>query len=207
MNKRNKTIVATLVLLITSILIVVVIKIQPNEYEKNFEDNGRTDEPYKLNVPLHEMDFEEYRYCHPGSTAALMNFNRKVKLPCDVEYYASKEDLEPIIKLEKGTEVYVMTKGGSLPIGYGYQCWPDYDKGWRYGYVFLTEDFEKLTEDMEMYYVKSKQLEKVAAEFYEINENSFLGTTKKEYVKNITQAIDISLQYNGAYLSNYLIER
>ena len=193
MNKRNKTIVATLVLLITSILIVVVIKIQPNEYEKNFEDNGRTDEPYKLNVPLHEMDFEEYRYCHPGSTAALMNFNRKVKLPCDVEYYASKEDLEPIIKLEKGTEVYVMTKGGSLPIGYGY--------------VFLTEDFEKLTEDMEMYYVKSKQLEKVAAEFYEINENSFLGTTKKEYVKNITQAIDISLQYNGAYLSNYLIER
>jgi hypothetical protein len=95
----------------------------------------------------------------------------------------------------------------SIPLGYGYQCWPDYDKGWRYGYVFLTEDFEKLTEDMEMYYVKSKQLEKVAAEFYEINENSFLGTTKKEYVKNITQAIDISLQYNGAYLSNYLRDR
>lgn len=97
----------------------------------------------------------------------------------------------------------------SIPLGYGYQCWPDYDKGWRYGYVFLTEDFEKLTEDMEMYYVKSKQLEKVAGVIYKRNKPLYnhLYGTKRETIKEFTQQVDGILWMNGAYLSNSLRER
>lgn len=96
-----------------------------------------------------------------------------------------------------------------LPIeGYGLRCWPDYDKGWRYGYPLLTEEFEKLPENSKMYYVKSKELEKVATYLYRNSEQiSAIPFTEEEYVQNIIQYIDVMLWRNGVYISNDIRER
>ena len=59
-----------------------------------------------------------------------------------------------------------------------------------------------------MYYVKSAQIEKVAEAFYENNPKQIGSSmTKKEYVKKATQYIDRVLYDNGAYISNYLLEK
>jgi hypothetical protein len=190
---------------------MAVVRNMPNEYEKNFSENERTDQPYKLKTPLHEMDFDEYGYYFKTLTAPVgldYSISNKTVLPCDVEYYALQDDSEPILTLKKGTEVCISSEKGEIPIGYGLKCWPDYEKGWRYGYAFLSEDFEDLSENAQKYYVKSKQLEKVAIERYKNNKDVYgIFQTEKEYVQSVTQEIDEVLYFNGAYLSNYLIER
>jgi len=159
------------------------------------------------------MDFDEYGYYFKKQLTAPVGLDvyrtsNKTILPCDVEYYALKDDSEPILTLKKGTEVCICSEKEGIPIGYGLKCWPDYEKGWRYGYAFLTEDFEDLPENAQMYYVKSKQLEKVAIERYKDNKDVHgKFQTEKEYVQNVTQEIDRVLYLNGAYLSNNLRDR
>ena len=214
MKKKTKLFIVLGILVLLVVIIVANNQpIEPNEYVKNFEDNGRTDQPYKLNIPLHEMDFEKY-YGHYFTTMSApiggtSNKNYKVKLPCDINYYASKEDSEPTLTLKKGTEVYVDAKDNVIPIiGYGLRCWPDYDKGWRYGYPFLTEEFESLPEDAKMYYVKSKELENFMAELYKNTEEFIkIAFTEEEYIQNTIQHIDQILWSNGVYISNDIRER
>ena len=204
---KNKEILFVIALLIL-LTIVFVVWNMPNKYEKTFVDNGEN-EPYAQGVPLHEMDFAVYEDYFPDATSALgYNYERKIELPCDINYYASKEDSKPVLTLKKGTSVYVMPKDYAIPIGYGLQCWPDYEKSWRYGYVFLTEDFEYLLEDTEMYYVKSNELEKVADAFYQANQKAYSKRySARKFTKLITQEIDEVLYRNGAYLSNALRDK
>ena len=125
------------------------------EVEENFTDNGKN-EPYARQIPLDEMDFQVYDdYFTKFSTLVQYNYDRKISLPCDVEYYESKEDSEPILTLEKGTKVYVLPDNERSIEGYGWCCWPDYEEGWRYGNPFLTIDFTYISEEYPMYYVKS----------------------------------------------------
>lgn len=204
MKKKNKLLIALGALVILAFIIVVN---QPNEYEKNFVDNG-ANKPYAQKIPLHEMDFEEYSYYFPNAHNLLgCNYDREIELPCDVNYYTLKDDSEPILTLKKGTKVYIMSTDYVIPIGYGWRCWPDYDEGWRYGYAFTTEDFKNFAKDSEMYYVKSAQLEEVAGAFYKANKES-LGNyyTEKQYKKSVILYIDKKLCSNGAYLSDELRE-
>ena len=188
--------------------IVLVVNCMPNEYEKTFVDNGKN-EPYAQGVPLHEMDFEAYEDYFLNATTALgYNYTREIELPCDVNYYASKEDSKPVLTLKKGTTVYVMSSNGIVPIGYGFQCWPDYEKGWRYGYTFLKADFRFIPDGAEMYYVKSNELEKVVGAFYKANQKKLKNYYREsQYKKLVTQYIDESLYLGGAYLSEYLRDR
>ena len=177
------------------------------EVEENFTDNDKN-EPYARQIPLDEMDFQVYDDYFPKIRAMILyNYDRKISLPCDVEYYESKEDSEPILTLEKGTKVYVLPDNERTIEGYGWCCWPDYEEGWRYGNPFLTIDFTYISEEYPMYYVKSEQLEKVAEAFYESNRDSFSSIRKKDYVRRTTQYIDQILYDNGAYISKALLEK
>ena len=135
--------------------------------EANFQDNGM-DEPYSQGTPLDEMDFRVYEHYLPQAMAVDsqdVTMTSTVILPCDVVYYRSKEDTEPALTLEKGTEVvydYFYYRGESwrwdYDYGYGACCWPDYEQEWRYGYPFVTNNFSGDLEDTEMYYVRGKEL-------------------------------------------------
>ena len=182
------------------------------QMQENFKDNGKG-EPYANEVPLNEMDFAVYDKYFPQATTLLKyNFDRKISLPCNVEYYSAKEDATPALTLEKGTEVYVLPDGEIHIPGYGTVCWPDYEEGWRYGSPFLTVDFSYLwevypEEAVPMYYVKTEQLEQVEQSFYESNQKSFARITKAEYVKNVVLQIDQVLYDNGAYMSEELLKK
>lgn len=169
--------------------------------KKGFIDNQKN-EPYALKIPLDEMDFDVYsEYFLMAETLNDPNFNRKIVLPCDVNYYVRKEDSKPAFTLKKGTEVYILPDRKAFSIvGYGLQCWPDYQEGWRYGCPFITEDTTNIVDGNTMYFVKSAQLERAAGAFYKANRKQLrYRCTPWDFPEIITQYVDRILYENGVF--------
>lgn len=210
--KKTRYICAVVIVLIASCILlpIGISTYRQASLRKNFTDNQQN-EPYALGIPLDEMDFTVYdKYFPTASTLLLHNYTRKIALPCDVDYFASKEDEEPVLTLKKGTAVYVLNDKEENPVGYGIRCWPDYQEEWRYGYQFLTADFTSVREgDLPMYYVKASQLEKVAEAFYKANTKQLRNDYRfsaSYYAQKATQYIDKILYDAGAFCSEQLEE-
>lgn len=207
--KKKKKLFIVLGALVLLAVIILVIDSQPNEYERNYEDVN-SNKPYSMKEPLHEADLDTYKnYVEVAHTLlGNVNYVRKIELPCDVKYYERKEDSKPALTLKKGTEVYVLAEDNFDKPGYGWCCWPDYEKGWRYGIPFLTQDFKEYPKDTKMYYVKLNQLEKVCGAFYDANKDPIAKyLSKKEYIEEHTLKIDERLCFNGFFLSNELRDK
>ena len=179
-------------------------------------DNGKG-QPYSQQVPLSEMDFSAYMY---GSTfprivaddAALI-LAREVALPCDVEYYCSKEDTKPALVIKKGTPVFIYPENSLFSTyGYGLMCWPDYEPGWRYGIPLMEEDFSRGDiafsnwENLDLYYVKTEQLEKTAQAYTDLEKNKayFSAMYQRQLcdpAKIMVQTVDRELYRSGAFCS------
>lgn len=188
-----------------------------SQFQEKFKDrdNGR-EQPYSRQVPLSEMDFSAYMY---GSTfpriEALMGYDlaREVALPCDVEYYCSKEDTEPALVIKKGTPVFIYPENGTpRTYGYGLVCWPDYEPGWRYGIPLMEKDFSRGDiafsnwENLDLYYVKTEQLEKTTQAYADLekNKNYFFNMYRDTWydpVKIYIQTVDRELYRSGAFCS------
>ncbi len=192
------------------VLIVIILSVfaraqyEDYLYKKNFKPN-RFNQPYSRGVPLDEMDLSRYRTYLGKVAAPQVEVDPSIKtinLPCDVEYYRSKSDKQPVLTLKKGTTVYVYDDRGDAPIGYGMSCWPDYDSKWRYGYPFSTSELTDYSCES-MYFVKSKQLKSVAKAHYKFNKDKYLNRgvrmTSSLYVKNVTRKIDLGLYFAGAF--------
>lgn len=205
--KRSTKLVA--VALIISLLTFFLTSCQDAhaELEKNFQDNGKG-EPYSQKIPLSEMDFSPYvaeLFTVMTIAPIAHNYTREIVLPCDVEYYTAKTDKTPAVTLEKGTTVYVLPSDEpEFPtVGYGMQCWPDYEKGWRYGQPFYKEEFKygmMSRYGQPWYYVKSNQLEAVAREFCLVN-NFYKSRNPYSPEKAGIEFIDRALYEYGAFCS------
>ena len=166
-------------------------KFRPNKWE----------EPYSKNIPLDEMNFGEYGYYFRiYASGAYPDMVNTVQLSCDVRYYAKPGDKEPVLTLQKGTTVVI-----ALPAdeGVGIRCWPDYQKGWRYGTPFPVEGSTEDTAERQMYYVRTKDLVKVAEVFADTNWRYFKGDflTKHAAAKRLVLSIDVSLYQDGCFCS------
>ncbi|MBR5248195.1 MAG: hypothetical protein IKV27_04515 [Lachnospiraceae bacterium] len=176
------------------------------KWEENFIDNQKK-EPYSLGMPLEEMDFDVYHdYFYPQISIAINhNYTQSIILPCDVEYYNSKNDQNPTLTLKKGSTIYVVTNNSDVneKIGYGLVCWPDYEHGWRYGSPFITENVAINTREMPKYYVKTKQLKQVAKAFYKANtrqlSHDVRHRTLSEFSTYYISYIDRKLYENGVF--------
>lgn len=175
--------------------------------KEEFKDNGNQ-EPYSQNVPLSEMDFSGYREKAFTNVSTLTDpgYTLTCTLPCDVEYYTSKTDKTPAVTLEKGTQIYVLPSDQkNFPtFGYGLQCWPDYEAGWRYGQPFSQKEFTReLLSDTNSpcYYVKTEQLDAVAEAFCKENEKAFASFKEYEPSRVLIEAIDRELYTYGAFCS------
>lgn len=206
-RKKFPWIIRLLIILGIIFLVLIVV------YDKNvgyhfqkyaFVGHGKVS-PYVVGTPLHEMDLETYED-YFGIVALSyqedMKISDRIELPCDVDYYARKEDAEPIVSLKKGTMVWIYQEEEltNASTGYGLVCWPDYEEEWRYGYPFLIEEDTFETTEQERYYVRTAQLEQVATAFYYEN----IGTAWKvstpwDFPKEVTQNIDRTLYYGGIY--------
>ena len=171
-----------------------------------FEDNGR-DQPYSQGVPLTEMDFSVYeKYLSIGTGASKTNFDKinKMELPCDLEYYESKEDETPALILEKGTVIYLSPRDVEFPFGYGIYCWPDYEEGWRYGQPFKTS-YSFYLEDDPKYYIKTDQLFTFVDEYMVLAYKDTPASLTKDVLdkgrKNLVFHLDIPLYTHGIFCS------
>lgn len=184
--------------------------------KKDFVDNG-LDLPYSQGVPLEDMQFRVYaKYVEPKANAAVLaNWKVLIALPCDVRYYVHKTDDAPAITLKKGTEVYIYPHGPrgtrrDFVVGHGLYCWPDYQKGWRYGQPF-SEDrnaeavpLKSMFENSSMYFVRTEELERVAVAFYRAN-GGVPKLSENEFAFRITRFIDRELFRCGAFCSEELV--
>ena len=193
-----------------------VILLPHSEYSQhNFTDNGLK-EAYFRQVPLNEMDFNnEFRGKHFRVAINPISFPylSAIKLPCDIHYFSSPDDSEPVLTLKKGEKVLIVHENSYFvfddTIGYGLRCWPDYKKGWRFGlpFVFEEQDINAWENADQMYYVKTSELEKIAQEYYDANIDA--GTPldcnlKSDFVDWVTRFIDHRLYTEGVFCSKDL---
>lgn len=136
---------------------------------------------------------------------------RFFELPEDLHYYSQPDASgEPAATIPKGTVVtlYRSPSGffGNME-GYGLCCYPDYQKGWRYGQMFVTgekegKEFSDALAECPSYYVQTKDLETIAAAFYDLHKED-VGYMKRfhgkdDFVYRGVRIIDQYL-YNGGY--------
>lgn len=186
------------------ILLGVLIYTLSRPYARwHFKDNGK-DEPYSQGVPLHEIQEFRYKRYFPMGSMLLGHpgFAANIPLPCDVHYYERPEDAEPVLTLEKGTTVSILSCPVPGNYGYGLVCWPDYQKGWRYGKPFTDVHAAYAPEITQKYYVKTAELDKVARAFYQKNK-VFYEDRNSRYSsgKTIVRTIDYILYDAGAFCS------
>lgn len=191
-----------------SLAIALLAATQRKEYPRSEFEYNRWNEPYSQGVPLDEMNFNIYRnyVVLPMALIDFADFVKEVELPCDVHYYANKEDSEPVIVLEKGSPVYVIPADKQyFGPGYGLECWPDYQKGWRYGQPFVADESETSSYDAQKYYVRTSELEAVAKAFYQANSRLYRGqVSASRYALVVTREIDVQLYKYGAFCSEEL---
>lgn len=122
-----------------------------------------------------------------------------IALPCDVRYYANPGDAEPVLTLTKGTNVHVGIHDAN---GSSIFCWPDYQKGWRYGSPLAAEESTGDT-GTAMYFVRTADLKKVAKTFVDMNwdvlSRIFNSYSKTETTNSLVLRIDRSLYQEGCF--------
>ncbi|HIY28416.1 MAG TPA: hypothetical protein H9679_05190 [Firmicutes bacterium] len=183
---RNVIITACVAVVVVAAVLVGVFVIRPMVTEKKIHVKD-TDDYYHEEVPLTEIPwyilkrYTELAVALPASGEPKPS--GRLTLPIDVHYYTSPDASgEPALTLAKGTEVAAFSASGEhyvtyIDIGYGYCCFPDYKKGWRYGIPFTTEDLSQgVGRDWEnkadKYYVQTSELEAMAQAFWEANQDS-----------------------------------
>lgn len=183
---RNLIITACVAVVVVAAVLVGVFVVRPAMAEKKVSVENWKDY-YHEEVPLTEIPWYILKR-YAELAVALPEHGEpdpsgRLTLPIDVHYYTSPDTSgEPALTLAKGTEVAAFSASGELyvtyiDIGYGYCCFPDYKKGWRYGIPFTTEDLSHgVGRDWEnkadKYYVQTSELEAMAQAFWEANQDS-----------------------------------
>lgn len=200
-----KKVLKIVIIFLTTICIVIfsVIMYKEYSYKKNFFSNNKN-EPYSQGIPLDQMDFGVYKkYFSRYWSGSEDNSIAKIVLPCNVDYYNKKDDPTPAITLKKGTVVYIFPSKYVYDEGYGLKTFPDYEHKWRYGYPFFeTEKFYDYDEMMASgYYVKTKQIEKVAEAYGEAYKELIhhYYFSISEYLELITSYVDSILYRKGVF--------
>lgn len=157
---------------------------------------NKWNEPYSQHIPLTEMNLGAYDYYFRYVTGTeFPDMTETIALPCDVRYYANPGDAEPVLTLTKGTNVHV---GLYNENGSSINCWPDYQKGWRYGTPLAAEGS---TEDTAMYFVRTADLKKVAKAFVDINWDALSSyyNFKAKAISSLVLTIDHTLYQAGCF--------
>ncbi len=209
---RKRTIFLAVALVVVASIAGAVIWQHVRPFSPYKFQYNKWEEPYSQHVPLEEMSFGAYGH-YFGYLLPIQEpeYVETLPLPCDIRYYASPEDKEPVLTLEKGTVVHVPAESGvsagnssTNNRGTPLRTWPSYEKGWRYGLAFVPEGSEGPTADSPMYYVRTDDIRAVAAKFVDANwdilsPNNF--HTKREAREFFVLTIDRTLYQEGCYCS------
>ncbi len=190
---------------VAAVATALVLVNRGNGQWSHFADNGKG-EPYSRGTALSDTDFQVYRpyFDMPVGEGADYRWAREVTLPGDIRYYAEK-DGEPVLTLKKGTRVTVLPPDKAAfdvdTVGYGLMCWPDYEKGWRYGQPFRTDGGAVEYMAGPAYYVKTSDLEETAKAYWRevVNSDPSVTVPAGVYVENTVELIDQTLYACGVF--------
>lgn len=184
--------------------------------QRNLEDS----EPlsfYDEGTPLSQAEPYELSRVVP-QLIALIGYSqpenaRFFELPEDLHYYSQPDASgEPAVTIPKGAVVtlYESSLGFFCNMkGYGLCCYPDYQKGWRYGQMFVTgeideNEFTYALAECPSYYVQTKELETIAAAFYDLHKGNIPYLRqfgKDDFVYRCVRLVDQYLYDDGYFLS------
>lgn len=217
------------VVLIAAVLVGIFVG-KPLLRQREFEQNRKVQmelrnldgtEPlsfYDEKTPLSQVEPNELTKVLPQAMAAIGYIQpenaRFLELPEDLHYYAQPDASgEPAATIPKGTIVtlYEASEGYfDSNMGYSLGCYPDYQQGWRYGQMFVTEAkegdaFYQALEDCPYYYVQTKDLETIAAAFYDLHkeDTDYLKQfqNKDDFVYRCVRIVDQYLWNDGIFAS------
>ena len=174
---------------------------------------------YDEGIPLSEIDTNDLEIYLPKARAAIATpldspeeEAYHLPLPVDVNYYSSPDSSgKPAYTIPQGTEVLLYDNGEIDPYDpapYGCVCYPDYQKGWRYGAAFLTMDSgmtiseARSNDELPYYYVRTEDLRAVLGAYYDKYQERFSAAKGREdYIDTYAEYIDHTLFTNGDFCS------
>ena len=186
------------------------------ELHQNTPDSNQLQ--YNEGVPLSEMDASNLEAYLSHEAQALIATPLDsleaeayhIALPVDVNYYSTPDASgEPAYTIPKGTEVRLYDIEEKDPAGaapYGCVCYPDYEKGWRYGRAFLlmegASSIKQSADDLRYYYVQTETLKAVLGAYYDKNQEVLSEVSgRQEYIDSCVQYIDRQLFSDGYFCS------
>lgn len=170
---------------------------RPSSHDKQHTD-------YLSRVPMEEMDFFQYvRYLNRPVAGA--EYTTAYAAPFSIRYY--KEDGgRKVLAHEIPAGSTLETKpSGAYPLGYGFESFPTYEKGWRWARPF-SDDKNVIVSEMPWYYVKTADLEALAK--YMVQNSShwqhffqISGLSESELVYGIVRKCDLIFYERGICIS------
>ncbi|MCH5352795.1 MAG: hypothetical protein J1E06_04930 [Acutalibacter sp.] len=166
---------------------------------------------YQKKVPLPEMDLTQYDFVFSQAFGGVGLLKTTFTLTHPISYYQEIDG--------KKREVYTIAAGTTVDagdyqsvydaLGYGFNGYPTYERGWRWVRAFPLEG-EGFREDALWYYCKTADLEKAAADL--LHESGAMqhnlqllkerdGMSQKEFLHHFVCRVDSFFYMRGVYLS------
>lgn len=124
------------------------------------ESDTNTD--YLREIPMEEMDFFQYvRYLN--KPVAGIGYNTTFTAPSPIRYYREESGRKVLAyEIPAGTAFESELTGGAYSLGYGFESFPTYEKGWRWVKPFSdSQDVDR--SELPWYYIKTSDLESLLA--------------------------------------------
>lgn len=167
------------------------------------ESDTNTD--YLCEIPMEEMDFFQYvRYLN--KPVAGIGYNTTFTAPFPIRYYREESGRKVLAyEIPAGTAFESELTGGAYPLGYGFESFPTYEKGWRWVKPFSdSQDVDR--SELPWYYIKTSDLESLFAYVIQVSPHwqqsiQLSSIDEAQAVSSYILKCDHMLYEIGAYIS------
>lgn len=166
---------------------------------------------YREKVPLPEMDLSQYDFVFSHAIGGVGLTKTTFTLTHSLPYYQEIDGKKvEVTSIPAGTTVDAGDYQSVCDaLGYGFNGYPTYERGWRWVRAFPPEG-EEFREDAPWYYCKTADLEKAAKDL--LRESGHMqhslqllkerdGMSEKEFLHHFVCRVDSFLYMRGVYLS------
>ena len=166
---------------------------------------------YREKVPLSEMDLTQYDFVFSHAIAGVGLTKTTFTLTHDLPYYQEIDgNKREVYTIPAGTTVDAGDYQGVYDaLGYGFNGYPTYERGWRWVRAFPL-DGEDFREDAPWYSCKTADLERAAKDL--LRESGYMqhslqllkerdGMSEKEFLHLFVCRVDSFFYMRGVYLS------
>lgn len=155
---------------------------------------------YQQQLPISQMKFDSYAPLF-AEIVAPIGYPTTFTTSAPIRYYRETDGKKTLAcEIPAGT---ALDWSSSAPSGYGFDSFPTYEKGWRWGKPFKSADGQG---DDAWYYIRTEDLEKAARQAFSSSQYlqasaKSAGLSGSEAVFALVRKTDRVFHQNGVYLS------